>query len=114
MRERSLSKRQQQCLDARRHHMTAKEIGRLLNISHNTVAMHWRLARLKLRSMRDPVPGEDDAAPVPSEKRAQLPQGRGDLEWSSLLAAILLLFAAWMSLLFILSACSVMLLERLR
>ena len=47
-----LSRRQRQCLQARRQRLTAKETARALNISPHTVAMHWRLARLKIEAQR--------------------------------------------------------------
>ena len=46
MRDCGLSQRQRECLEGRLEHKTAKEIGRQLKISHNTVNMHLRLARL--------------------------------------------------------------------
>ena len=58
--ERRLSKRQRECWDARLMRMSAKEAGRHLDISPHTVAMHWRLARLKL-SAPEPRSAEIDA-----------------------------------------------------
>src|SRR5688572_23907735 len=47
-----LTPRQRQCLEAREQRMTAKEVARALAISPHTVAMHWRLARMKIAADR--------------------------------------------------------------
>ena len=69
----SLSHRQRQCFEARQQQLTAKEIGRSLNISPHTVAMHWRLAKLKIEAERGSQAVQGAQAIVewaPSERRA--------------------------------------------
>ena len=62
MPNRQLTRRQRECLEGQSRHMTAKEIGRQLNISHNTVHMHCRLARLKLQSLTVLAAAHDGSA----------------------------------------------------
>ena len=107
MRKRDLIPRQRECLEGRRQHMTAKQIGRQLNISHNTVAMHCRMARLKMES-DDPetrFPGvtqsRDKTHPPVSGR------GHGWADWSSLMATALLILAGALSIIFLLAAASV-------
>jgi hypothetical protein len=114
MRNGRLSKRQRECLEGRRQHMTAKEIGRQLNISHNTVAMHWRLARLKLRDERG-SPAErhrgehsdDPGAPIPSG------QGLGGIDWQSRIAAAALIAGVLPALIFIAALISLIAINQL-
>lgn len=47
-----LTPRQRECLEAREQHRSAKQIGRILGISHHTVFMHWQLARKRLSARR--------------------------------------------------------------
>jgi DNA-binding CsgD family transcriptional regulator len=47
-----LTPRQRECIEARQQRRSAKQIGRILGISHHTVHMHWRLARKRL-ALRD-------------------------------------------------------------
>lgn len=110
--DRELTERQRQCLEGRQKHMIAKEIGRQLNISHNTVIMHWRLARLKLRSAPRRSAAEREVAAAQSDYVAP-PSWRGlrSLDRASALAAIVFLLAAWMTLLFLLSVFSVMVIQ---
>jgi len=102
-----LTRRQRECLEGRGQHMTAKEIGRQLNISHNTVHMHWRLARLKLRSanpgQQSPGVVEPPVLPPPNSTWPRVRQ----IEWSSLMATGALILAGALSLLFLLAAVSV-------
>ena len=51
---RDLSPRQRACVDADLQRLTAKEIGRQLEISPHTVAMHLRLARAKAKAEDKP------------------------------------------------------------
>src|SRR5438477_1783994 len=48
-RKTELTPRQRQCLECRARKFSNKEIGRHLNVSPATVAMHLRLARAKLQ-----------------------------------------------------------------
>jgi hypothetical protein len=58
--------------------MTAKEIGRQLNISHNTVHMHWRLARLKLGSLTVVAATHDRT--IPGGETGRAPPRQTNLE----------------------------------
>jgi hypothetical protein len=64
-----LTARQRECLEARQQHWSAKEIGRMLGISHNTVHMHMRLARKRLsaRGRERGDPGNQRLAQPPED-----------------------------------------------
>jgi DNA-binding CsgD family transcriptional regulator len=110
MRDIHLTGRQRQCLQARLAHMSAKETGRQLGISPHTVAMHWRLARVKLQSkstlaaaLRHRAGAHHRAAACRSTANANVPSKR---DWLQLCAALALGAGALLSLLLLLALVS--------
>ena len=85
MNRQDLSRRQQQCWAARQAHFSAKEIGQQLGISPHTVAMHWRLARLKLGSQ---VPVEPDGGTPAQDVPGTA--GRAGEDWLATLVLLVL------------------------
>jgi hypothetical protein len=87
--------------------MTAKEIGRKLRISPNTVAMHLRLARQKL----DAAKIIRNAASDESWHSAD----RGDwLSWHEMLAGLILFLAGLLTCLALLAALTLYLFPQFR
>ena len=96
--DRRLSKRQRECWDARVDRLSAKEVGRRLEISPHTVAMHWRLARLKLE-MRE----KGGACAAADGPPANAGQSRRKAIWDEgfrWLALLFLLFSLFSAILF--------------
>jgi DNA-binding NarL/FixJ family response regulator len=109
MRNRALSKRQRECLEGRRQRLSAKQIGRQLNISPNTVIMHWRLAKLKLAAEEDPVNLPRLPAQNPLSRLDDLRQ----IDWVSVLAATAHAIAAALTLILILALLSLLIVSEL-
>jgi hypothetical protein len=111
MRNSELSKRQRECLEGRRQHKTAKEIGRELNISHNTVVMHWRLARLKLRPIEDRLPDRDRRTGAYDVPGLSSPWRWLRRDWVSIFAGAALILSILMALLYIFALLSLIIVD---
>ena len=105
--ERRFTKRQRECWDARLMRMSAKQAGRRLDISPHTVAMHWRLARLKLSAV-EPRSAEIEA------QRGRAAGERGEsrfeqapLDVAQVAAALVLSLMALLSFLWVLACLTV-------
>jgi DNA-binding CsgD family transcriptional regulator len=107
MRKRGLSRRQRECLEGRRRHMTAKQIGRELNISHNTVAMHCRLAKLKAGLDNCEAQSRGLARPHDLAGLTFGLHASGRADWSSRIATAVLILEGALSVIFLLAAASV-------
>ena len=108
MRDCGLSQRQRECLEGRLEHKTAKEIGRQLKISHNTVNMHLRLARLKLRDLESMEIQDARNGPVSMSVWNYVRQ----LDWVSSVAGAALLVAGFSTVILIADLLSLALVEQ--
>jgi IS30 family transposase len=117
VRKRALTPRQKQCLEWRARKFSNKEIGRHLNVSPATVAMHLRLARAKLQHQQCEARRSPERASDELHKRIQSElRSSADFHtsWFDLMTKAAASALLWLTILALLALVSSPLITRLR